>query len=140
MAACDVDDAQTSMPQPNIAVDEDPNVVRSTMRDHIAHPLEDAIEGVKRIEAVTREDLVQFHGICFVPERTVIAVYGDFATPAMKATLEKAFSAWAKSGTEAPPTPPYPDKTTRRVVFAPKDDVTQSAIVLAHPGFRADES
>ncbi len=90
------------------------------------------------IEAVTRDDLAAFHKLCFVPERTVLAIYGDFETAGMKAILEKAFGSWPQSGSTPPPVPPFPEKTTRRLVFAPKDDVTQSAIVIAHPGFRAD--
>src|SRR5262245_50644884 len=53
MAARHVDDAQTSMPQANIAVDEDPNVVRPAMRNYIAHPLEDTT--VQRFTRLTRQ-------------------------------------------------------------------------------------
>lgn len=90
------------------------------------------------LDAVTTNDLASFHRLCFAPERAVIAIYGDFSSSAMKGWIEQRFGTWPASGVTPPPAPPYPEKTQRRLVFAPKDDVTQSAIVLAHPGFRAD--
>lgn len=90
------------------------------------------------VDAVAVPDLVTFHKLCFAPERAVLAIYGDFSSAAMKGWIEKHFGSWAASGVTPPAVPPVPEKTARRVVYAPKDDVTQAAIVLAHPGFRTD--
>ena len=92
------------------------------------------------VEAITRDDAQRLHARVFAPERMVMAVYGDFRTADMKRLLTAAFGDWKKSGTAAPPPPPVPATTTKRVIFAPKDDVTQTGIILAHLGFRASEA
>ena len=90
------------------------------------------------IAAVTRQDMQAFHQLCFAPERAVLAIYGDFDSATMKQWLAESLGAWPASGVTPPERPPFPEATERRIVFAQKDDVTQSAIVLAHPGYRAD--
>src|SRR5262249_36457356 len=48
------------------------------------------------------------------------------------------FGDWKKDPAATPALPPLPGRAGNRVVFAPKDDVTQSAVVLTHIGFKAD--
>lgn len=91
------------------------------------------------VEAITRDDAVKLHARVFAPERMVMAIYGDFRAADMKRLLTRAFGDWRKSGTAAPPAPPLPAATKQRVRFAPKDDVTQTGLILAHLGFRASE-
>jgi zinc protease len=90
------------------------------------------------IEAITRDDLVAFHKMGFVPNRMLIAIYGDFLSATMKEILSKAFADWAQDDTPTPEMPASPGLGEPRIVFAPKDDVTNSAILLAHIGFKAD--
>jgi zinc protease len=90
------------------------------------------------IEGITRDDCVKMHRQCFAPNRTILVVYGDFDGAAMKKLIAASFGDWARDETPLPPAPPAPARGNRRIVFAPKDDVTQSAVVLAHIGFRAD--
>jgi predicted Zn-dependent peptidase len=88
------------------------------------------------IAAITRDDLVAFHKTGFVPNRMIIAIYGDFESSVMKESLSKAFADWPRDDTPTPEMPPMPGLGEPRVVFAPKDDVTNSAILLAHMGFK----
>uniref|UniRef100_A0A832I1Z9 Insulinase family protein n=1 Tax=Eiseniibacteriota bacterium TaxID=2212470 RepID=A0A832I1Z9_UNCEI len=91
------------------------------------------------IEAIRRDDLVAMHRLAFAPNRAFLVVYGDFRTADMKKTLTAAFGGWARSDEKTPELPPMPALGSPRLVFAPKNDVTQSGVVLAHLGFRADD-
>lgn len=91
------------------------------------------------VESITRDDCARLHGRVFVPERLVLAVYGDFRAADMKRLLKASFGDWKRSGTPAPALPPPPAAPAPRLVFAPKDDVTQTGIVLAQLGHRADD-
>ncbi len=91
------------------------------------------------IEAIRREDCVQLHDQVYDPGRMVLAVYGDFRSADMKQLLTATLGDWKGAGGPAPVLPPPPGPVRARLVFAPKEDVTQSGLVLTHPGFRADD-
>lgn len=92
------------------------------------------------VEAVGRADCAELHRKLFEPSRMVVAVYGDFATAEMKKLLEARLGGWKGAQVALPPLPPLPTENKARLVFAPKEDVTQSGIVLTHIGFRADDA
>ena len=91
------------------------------------------------VEAVTREDCQQLHARVFQPNRMVVAVYGDFKSAEMKKLLAAKFGDWKQGDAAAVPPPPVPKETRQRLVFAPKDDVTQTGVILAQMGFKADD-
>lgn len=91
------------------------------------------------IEPITADDCRALWGKVFVPERMVVAVYGDFRTADMKALLAAKLGDWAKSGTPEPALPPTPVKVEPKLFFAPKEDVTQSGILVAQPGSLAKD-
>ena len=91
------------------------------------------------VEAVRREDCVRLHDAVFDPRRIVLAVYGDFKSADMKKLLAATLGTWKVAGSAAPVLPSSPPAGPARLVFAPKDDVTQSGMVLAQLGFRADD-
>ena len=91
------------------------------------------------VEPITAADCRTLHAAVFTPERMVVAVYGDFRSAEMKALLLAKFGDWARSGTPAPVLPPTPKSVSSRLYFAPKEDVTQSGIIVAQPGSRADD-
>lgn len=83
---------------------------------------------------IGRGDLIAFHRRCFFPANVMLAVYGDFSTPAMKAEIEGLFGNWTST---QPPVPPFP--TVRRkpapgVFLATKEDVNQTVFYLGHLG------
>ena len=91
------------------------------------------------VEAITRDDCVKFHELCYSPDRAILVVYGDFESAAMRKLVRQMFGDWAKSATKPPAMPPMPEPRAARLVFAPKEDVTQSGVILAHLGFRNDD-
>ncbi len=87
------------------------------------------------IDAIERQDLIDFHGKYFLPNNTILGVWGDFDTDEMVAKLENAFAAWQAQQDFVRPTQPSPDTGSEYgVYYAPKPDVTQSAILMGHPG------
>lgn len=84
------------------------------------------------VAAVTREDLLAFHRQFAHPNNMIIGIAGDFDSKAMEARLRKAFGAWKRGPAAAVPN--IAPKPSRGIFFVPKDDVTQSTIVLLHPG------
>jgi predicted Zn-dependent peptidase len=90
------------------------------------------------VEAITREDCLGMHARCFAPNHTILVVYGDFSAAAMKKLIAASFGDWKRNDAPLAALPPIPGRGPKRVMFAPKEDVTQSGILLAHPGHRAD--
>ncbi len=87
------------------------------------------------IDAIERQDLIDFHGRYFLPNNTILGVWGDFDTDEMVTKLESAFAAWQAQEDFVRPTQPSPDTGSEYgVYYAPKADVTQSAILMGHPG------
>ena len=91
------------------------------------------------VEPITKADCLKLHAAVFVPERMVLAIYGDFKSAEMKTLLMARFGDWKASGTAAPVAVATPRTVAPKLLFAPKDDVTQSGIVVAQPGSRADD-
>jgi zinc protease len=91
------------------------------------------------VEAITREDCQKLHAQAFRPERMVLAVYGDFKPAEMKKLLAATFGDWKRGAAVAVPPPPVPPMAPSRLVFAPKDDVTSTGVIISHLGFRADD-
>jgi len=91
------------------------------------------------IEAVTRQDCIALHRKLFEPSRMVLALYGDFHTADMTKLLTSRLADWKGAHEPFPPIPPVPTDSKPRLVFADKEDVTQSGVLLGHTGFRADD-
>jgi zinc protease len=90
------------------------------------------------VEAITRADCVKLHAQCFAPNRSIVVIYGDFKKDEMQRLAARVWGDWKKDPSPTPALPAMPARAGNRVVFAPKDDVTQSAVVLAHIGFKED--
>lgn len=91
------------------------------------------------VETILGDDCRELYRRVFEPSRMVLAVYGDFKSAEMKKRLSARLGDWKGAGVPLPALPPSPESAETRLVFAPKEDVTQSGIILTHPGFRADD-
>lgn len=91
------------------------------------------------VAAVTREDCLQLHRTAFEPSRAVLAITGDFRSDHVKERLQALLGDWKGPGVALPPAAALAASGPARLVFAPKDDVTQSGILLTQLGFRADD-
>ena len=84
------------------------------------------------VDALTRQDVVDFHAQTFRPGSILIGVAGNVSASTVKKKLEKAFGDWKAPDAEYPPAPPAPELAPR-VALAPKS-VPQSTILLGHLG------
>src|SRR4030095_3400541 len=89
------------------------------------------------IDAVTRQDLLDFHKRFVHPNNIILGVVGDFEAKQMEARLRKAFGSWAK-GPEAPRVKEEFEPPAPGVNFVEKEDVNQSTIRLVTLGTRRD--
>jgi zinc protease len=89
------------------------------------------------VAAITRQDLIDWHGRYVHPNNIILGISGDFDSAAMEARLRAAFDAWPKGPAlpkneiqYAPAKPGY--------YLVPKDDVNQSTIHMVALGTTRD--
>jgi zinc protease len=86
------------------------------------------------IAAITRDDLVAWHGKYLHPNRMIVGVVGDITVAEARALVTKAFGDW-KKGPPVTEQMPVPRKDPAPGVFeAQKDDSTQAFISVGHQG------
>jgi len=102
------------------------------------HPYGRPVEGTEAsVAAITRDDLLRFHGAHYRPDGTILAVVGDVSLPDLVRRLEARLSAW-RSGRPNFTPPPPPAVLSRPIVRALQRDVTQANINLGHLGVTRD--
>jgi zinc protease len=89
------------------------------------------------VAAITRQDMIDWHGKYVQPNNIILGVSGDFDAAAMEAKLRAAFDSWPKGPAFAkdeiqyhPAAPGY--------YLVPKDDVNQSSIHMVALGTTRD--
>lgn len=86
------------------------------------------------IDAITREDMIEFHKQAFVGNNMMIGVIGDFEASKMKQKLEEAFGS-LKAGTETNLVYPEVDYDYPATVnLVDKPEVNQSFVLAGHIG------
>ena len=91
------------------------------------------------VDAITRQDLIDWHAKYIHPNNIILGISGDFDSAAMEARLRSAFDSWPK-GQAFPPFPkdlkyhPAPPG----YYLIPKEDVNQSNIRLVGLGTSRD--
>jgi zinc protease len=86
------------------------------------------------INRVTRGDLAAFHRRYFFPANTLLAVWGDFRAPEMKARIEKLFADWTVAQPPVPAFPPLAAKPAAGTFLAAKPDATQTFFSIGQLG------
>ena len=89
------------------------------------------------VAAITRQDLIDWHGHYVHPNNIILGISGDFDSAAMEARLRAAFDSWSKGPAVAKNEIQYsPAKPGYYLV--PKDDVNQSTIHMVGLGTTRD--
>jgi zinc protease len=85
------------------------------------------------VDAITRQDLIDFHKKYYQPENIILGVWGDFHKARMKERVAKVFGAWPKGGQPKPETPPVDRSLAAKpgLYLINKEDVNQSNISLS---------
>jgi zinc protease len=89
------------------------------------------------VAAVTRQDLLDWHGTYVHPNNIILGVSGDFDSAAMEAKLRAAFESWPK-GSPLPKDEVQYHPAPPGYYLIPKEDVNQSSIHMVAPGIKRD--
>ena len=89
------------------------------------------------VAAITRQDLIDWHGRYVHPNNMILGISGDFDSAAMEARLRKAFDAWPK-GPALPKNDVHYAPAKPGYYLVPKDDVNQSSIHMVGLGTTRD--
>lgn len=86
------------------------------------------------LDAITRDDLLEFHARAFTGENMMIGLIGDFDAEEMKSTLEEMFSAIPAGEENELDIPEIDYEFDSSIHFVDKEDVNQSVILMGHIG------
>lgn len=89
------------------------------------------------INAIRREDLIEFHRQWFHPSNFVVAASGDFDRGAMIQKLEQLFADWPFAGRQPPPVPGDVQFAAPGIYLVHKE-VPQGRVSLLLPGLMRD--
>jgi len=89
------------------------------------------------IAAITRQDLIDWHGKYVHPNNIILGISGDFDSAAMESRLRAAFDSWPK-GPALPKNEVHYDPAKPGYYLIPKEDVNQSNIRMVALGTTRD--
>lgn len=89
------------------------------------------------VDAVTRQDLVDWHDAHVHPNNIILGIVGDFDSAAMEAKLRQAFGDWPKGPADEKPDIQF-EPAKPGYYLIPKSDVNQSSIRMVELGIRRD--
>jgi zinc protease len=89
------------------------------------------------VAAITRQDLIDWHGRYVHPNNIILGISGDFDSAAMEARLRATFDAWQK-GPALPKNDVHYTPAKPGFYLVPKDDVNQSTIHMVGLGTTRD--
>ena len=86
------------------------------------------------VDAIHRQDLVDFYHRYYFPANIILEVYGDFSANDMKAKLEQLLGDWKYTQPQVPAFPKVEAKPAPGVFLAAKTDVTQTFFNIGELG------
>jgi len=97
------------------------------------HPYGSPVEGTRAsVGALTRDDVVAFHGQYVRPDSTIIAVVGAITVDEARRELMARFGAWPRPASPTPTAPAVPATAPARTETI-KRDLTQATILMGRP-------
>ncbi len=100
-----------------------------------------AVPEYATLDAVTRQDLVEFHRKTFFPDRIYMVLWGDFDTGQIRSQVDRLFADWPSSGAPAPEQPSIPPIVPGgKLAYAEKGGMTNAWIIEGHIGIKADNA
>ncbi len=86
------------------------------------------------IDAISRDDLVDFHRKYWQPKNMMLAISGDVKTDEILAALEKRFAGWASDGPDVPWPPAPPKHEPVPGLYHVEKDIPQGKVRIGHLG------
>jgi len=105
---------------------------------YAGHPL-GVIPTFASANAITRQDMVDFHRRFFRPDAMILAVSGDFDRTALLKELNAVFGKVAAAAPQPLPDIPQPTADFRPEVIYGKKEVNQTVIRMGHLGITKDD-
>jgi zinc protease len=99
-----------------------------------AHPYARVSPTEEMLDAMTRDDLLNFRKTLFIPNNAVFVVVGDFDREAIIARIEQLFGDWKQGTLPAADFPALPKRTARGAYLVDRPGSAQSNIVIANQG------
>jgi predicted Zn-dependent peptidase len=100
----------------------------------LAHPY-GRVATEDSLKAVTRDDVVAFHGKYFQPGRALVTVVGDVTAAGIKPVVEKALASWVKAGSRPDFTyPALPERAKTTIYLVDRPGAAQSTVAIGEPG------
>jgi len=104
------------------------------------HPYGLPTEGTPiSIQAMGREDIIQFHDSYYTPGSALLAFSGDISAEAAFAAAEKYFGAWSTKQTAAPAHAAASVSPGMHIIVVNKPDTVQTQIRIGKPGIRRND-
>lgn len=119
---------------------DDPGQIAAREAVRIAYGLDSPYARVSEyytVDAVTREDLVQWHKRHVHPNNIILGITGDFDSKKMEQRIRKAFGSWKRGPAVATAEMKFQEPKAD-VYFVPKDDINQSSIRMIALGTTRD--
>lgn len=91
------------------------------------------------VDAVTRQDLIDFHKKYYVPSNLMIGIAGDFDAATVAGMIEAAMGTWPDAPVVLPAVPAIVGDQPKAFYQADKTSATQSTILVTHLSTRAGE-
>lgn len=122
---------------------EDPkSLARRELFAHLfppGHPLHRNPAGQREdLDAIHRQEIVQFHANYYRPDRTVLVVVGDRTPEEIRTAVERAFGDWIALANSSPGRPPMPTvaSTSRHTLTLPGK--SEAIVMLGGNGITRD--
>jgi zinc protease len=91
------------------------------------------------VDAIAREDLVQFHQKYFHPNNLILGIVGDFDSKKMRSLIQAKLGNWARNPKFTKPTVPEASSANKGgVFFVNQPQLTQSSVLIGHVGGKFD--
>ncbi|HJQ12974.1 MAG TPA: pitrilysin family protein [Gemmatimonadaceae bacterium] len=92
------------------------------------------------INALTRDDVVNWHRTMYAPSASTLLLVGDITAAEARSVAQQAFGAWnATRAATGPVANPIRSSTGTRVILVDRPGSVQSTIIVGQPGFQATD-
>ncbi len=90
------------------------------------------------LDAISRQDLVDFHARWWRPENMIVTVSGDVDTQDILKRLNARFAGWKPEGPKPAWPPAAPDHAPQPGVYYVQKDIPQGRVQIGHLGMKRD--
>jgi zinc protease len=97
------------------------------------HPYAHPTDGVfATVSGILLEDVREYHGRFYRPQRSVLAVVGDVEPETVASAVAELFGGWERNGEERTSPPAPATRKGRRILLVDKPDATQTQIRIGN--------